>query len=99
MVGLVNRQGDRGTRFWTPRSSPKAMEQVSPTLCNVQFWLLVSKGNRLKALTFLDLLTLRMVWFTQADPSSTSLKLAVVSTFRSALGIASIRLARAVLAA
>lgn len=65
-------------------------------MCSVQFWLLVSRGNRLKALTFWDLLTVQIVWFTHAEPSSTSANEAVVSLRRSALGIPRMRFARSV---
>lgn len=68
-----------------------------PTLCSVQFWLLVSRGNALNRLTPVRARALRIVWFIQTDPSSTSAKWAVVNALRSSRGRAKIVLAVAVL--
>jgi len=71
-----------GTRFLTPRSNPNDTDQVSPTLCSVQFWLLVSKGRQRKRRTRVRAMVLRMVWLIHALPISIWVNDRVVSLRR-----------------
>ena len=71
-----------GTRFLTPRSNPNDTDQVSPTLCSVQFWLLVSRGRQRKCRTRVRAMVLRMVWLIHALPISIWVNDRVVSLRR-----------------
>src|SRR5215831_12536712 len=86
-----------GTRFLMPRRKPKDTEYVSPTLCSVQFWLLVSSGRHRNCLTFVRALALRIVWLIQAEPISTWANDLLVSARRSVFGKRRMALATVVL--
>lgn len=72
------------------------MDHVFPTLWRPPFRLLVSRGRDRNVLALLDAWTFRIVWLTQADPSSWSEKSLEVKERRCSKGRARIRLARAV---
>ena len=71
-----------GTRFLTPRSNPNDTDQVSPTLCSVQFWLLVSRGRQRKRRTRVRAMVFLVVSFIYALPILIWLNDRVVSLHR-----------------